>query len=98
MSAAPPPSLQRQKTFIIENASNLSLKIKMTILNMVMIEVGPHVAKDASTASKATIIDLDAVGAANEEVITNIYNHVRAHREQLNQPSSTGVRQGDDKS
>lgn len=83
------PSLQRQKTFIIENSGNLSREIKMAILNIIMIEVGTDVAKDA-TSTKAIIIDLDAVGAANEEVITNIYNLVRGHRERLNQPSNCG--------
>jgi hypothetical protein len=88
------PSLQHQKTFIINNSSNLSKDIKMAILSIVMMEVGAHVATDVGVAAKEVNIDLDEVERCNEEVITHIYNIICAHREQLNQPSSVSSRQG----
>lgn len=88
------PSLQRQKTFIIDNASNLSRDIKLVILSLVMMEVGAQVATDVGSVSKEVNIDLDEVGKCNEEVLAHIYNIICAHREQLNQPSCAAARQG----
>jgi hypothetical protein len=88
------PSLQHQKTFIVNNSSNLSKDIKMAILSIIMMEVGAHVATDVGAVAKEVNIDLDEVERCNEEVITHIYNIICAHREQLNQPSSVSSRQG----
>ncbi len=88
------PSIQRQKTFIINNADNLSREIKMVILSLVMMEVGPGVASDVKTAAKEVNINLDEVEKRNGEVLAHIYNIICAHREQLNQPSAATRQSG----
>ena len=83
------PSVGRQKTFIVENASVLNKETKIAILSIVMMEIGPSVVMETGGA-KEVDIDLDAVLAANEEVLGHVYNIVRARLETLNQPARAG--------
>lgn len=79
------PSIEQQKTFIIENASILNRETKLAILSIVMMEVGPSVVMEPGGAQESDI-DLDAVALINEEVITHIYNIIRARRAVLSRP------------
>ena len=83
------PSIGRQKSFIIENAGILNRETKLAILSIVMMEIGPTVLMETG-GTREVDIDLDAVVAANEEVIGHIYNIVRARLETLNQPARAG--------
>ena len=82
------PSTSQQKTFIVENANILNRETKLAILAIVMMEIGPSVVMETG-GSKEVDIDLDAVTAANEEVIAHIYNIVLARRKSLGQPAGT---------
>ena|SRR5271166_543783 len=91
---APPPqvpSMGRQKSFIIDNATILNLETKKAILSVVMMEIGPTVVTESGTAKEVNI-DLDAVASENEAVLLNIYNMVRARLEVLNLPARGGGR------
>jgi hypothetical protein len=88
--AAVMPSLGRQKTFIVENAGILNVETKLAILRIVMMEIGPSVVTDM-VSSKEVDIDLDAVSEENEDVITHVYNIVRARLESLSQPARPGT-------
>ena len=80
------PSTSQQKTFIVENANILNRETKLAILAIVMMEIGPSVVMDTG-GTKEVDIDLDAVTAANEEVIAHIYNIVLARRNSLGHPA-----------
>jgi hypothetical protein len=85
---APAPSAGQQKSFIIENAGILNRETKLTILNIVMLEVGKGAVIESGSA-KEVDIDLDRVSSINEVVLPIIYNIVAARREALNQPAGT---------
>jgi len=80
------PSITRQKSFIVENATILNRETKLAILSVVMMEIGEEVVMETGT-SKEVDIDLDSVCSVNAEVLTHIYNIVLARREALNRPA-----------
>jgi hypothetical protein len=80
------PSTAQQQTFIVENANILNRETKLAILAIVMMEIGPSVVMETG-GTKEVDIDLDAVTAANEEVIAHIYNIVLTRRKALGQPA-----------
>jgi hypothetical protein len=80
------PSLNRQKRIIIDNTDILDEKTKLTILSLVMMNVGPTVVKEVGK-NRGTDIDLDEVAKLNPEIITHIYNIVITRREVLNRPA-----------
>jgi hypothetical protein len=99
-SKAAQPSMQRQKTFIIEHASMLNKETKVAILSVVMMEVGEIAVmqrlKGAGTSTDEVDIDLDACSSAEREglligpdVINQIYNIVKARIDSLSQPAGT---------
>jgi hypothetical protein len=98
MSATGPPrtpGTAQQKRFIAENAAILNRETQLSILAIVMMEVGSAVATEAgSGATKELDLDLDAIAAANPEVLTHIYNIVLARRATLSQPVGSATNRG----
>jgi hypothetical protein len=80
-------SLERQKTFIAENAALLNTETRMQILTVTILSVGHSVVSECGPAKDA-VIDLDAVSATNPELITHIYNLVAKRRDALNNPAT----------
>jgi hypothetical protein len=78
-------SLDAKKTFIVENAGLLNAEVQRAILRLVIQEVGSDVVFEAGGA-RAVDVDLDAVAAANPDVLTHIFNIVRTRREVLCTP------------
>jgi hypothetical protein len=78
-------SLDAKKTFIVENASLLNAEVQRSILRLVIMEVGTDDVFEAGGA-RGVDVDLDAVAAANPDVLTHIYNIVRTRREVLCTP------------
>lgn len=85
-SAGSRPSAAQQKTFIVQNAGILNKETKISILSIVMMEIGPEVVKEIPSAHEVDV-NLDAVALSNEEVLGHIYNIVRARLSALNQPA-----------
>lgn len=81
------PSISRQKTFIVENTSILNRETKVSILSLVMMEVGSAVVMESNSKNEVNI-NLDALASLNEDVLTHIYNIMRARLEVLNQPAA----------
>ena len=88
------PNLNRQKTFIIENSNILNREIKIAILSIIMMEIGPSVIMDSVTTgvskskdSKGININLDAIGELNPDILNHIYNIVKTRIDTLNQPA-----------
>jgi len=81
------PSISRQKTFIVENTSILNRETKVSILSLVMMEVGVAVVMESNSKNEVNI-NLDALAMMNEDVLTHIYNIMRARLEVLNQPAA----------
>jgi hypothetical protein len=92
---APPPKTttlslnpERQKTYIIDNAPLLDVMTKRTILSLIMMEIGETaILENSSSDQVETNVDLDIVTERNPEVLTSIYNIVRARRDALDQPA-----------
>jgi hypothetical protein len=95
-----PPSLLRQKQYIIDNADHLSERIRMTIFKLVMQEVGStyenkkenrtdYVVMDHK-GSKMVSINLDVI--PDPGIITHIYNIVKRHIAVMNEPAQSGSR------
>lgn len=80
------PSITQQKKFIIENSHMLNHESKLTILSIVLMEIGSSVVMEPSSR-KEVDIDLDSISSINEDVITHIYNIVAARRDVLCQPA-----------
>jgi hypothetical protein len=87
----PAPSISQQKMFIEGNTAILDKKTKLAILSVVMMEIGASAVMDTGSNAKEVDIDLDLVEAANEEVLTHIYNIVSARRDLLSQPASSSA-------
>lgn len=83
------PGVSRQKAFIIENASVLDKTTKLSILSLVVMEVGPEAIFEPRAANEVDV-NLDTVADANEDVLAHIYNIVQARLEILSQPARTG--------
>lgn len=79
-------STNRKKRFIVENSSILNRDIKLTILSLVMMEVGTSVIMETNT-KKEVDINLDILENKNIEVLNHIYNIVKKRLDILNQPA-----------
>lgn len=78
------PSLSRQKTFIEDNATILNRETKLAILSRVMMEIYETDPDAVIEVGTEVDIDLDRVEQANPEVLTHIYNMVKARLDALN--------------
>lgn len=83
-------SIGRKKKFIVENASILNKDIKLTILSLVMMEVGLSVIMETNT-KKEVDINLDILETKNIEVLNHIYNIVKKRLDILNQPAKNNI-------
>lgn len=79
-------SISRKKKFIVENSNNLNREIKLTILSLVMMEVGKSVIMETNI-KKEVDINLDELEKKNKEVLNHIYNIVKKRIDILNQPA-----------
>jgi len=79
-------SINRKKQFIIENAAILNKDIKLTILNIIMMEIGSSVIMESNN-KKGINIDLDLLEKKNIEVLNHIYNIIYKRLNILNQPA-----------
>jgi hypothetical protein len=83
-------SVTRKKKFIVENSNILNRDIKITILSLVMMEVGPSVIMETNT-KKEVDINLDILESKNVEVLNHIYNIVKKRLDILNQPAKNNL-------
>ena len=92
-----PPSLSRQKGFIVENADILNAETMKAILRIVMMEVGKEtvIRRDGRVVQTSPVILENSVtrevsisldNIENPEVIRHIYNIVNNRRASLNEP------------
>ena len=93
------PSIDQQKTFIIQNSGILNRDTQLIILSLVMMEVGATVSTPtgvrniimATGGGREVDIDLDAIAEANGEVLSHIYNIVHTRREALSIPAGVNT-------
>lgn len=83
------PSIQRQKSYVMENAQFLDRKTNLTILNIVMMEC-PEDAREGGPLKEVNV-DLDHIGDTNPDVLGQIYNLVRARIDAINRPAVAGI-------
>ncbi len=81
-----PISIDRKKRFIVEHGGILNKEIKLTILGIVMMEVGKSVIMETSN-KKEVDINLDMLQEKNIEVLNHIYNIIKKRLDSLNQPA-----------
>ena len=99
LAREPPPSVSRQKSFIVENGGILDVDTKKAILRLVMMEIGKTVTVTAADGSKEerpvvlenrttkeVSVNLDNVDSP--EIILHIYNIVSNRRASLNEPAN----------
>jgi hypothetical protein len=79
------PNLNKQKKFIIENSHILNKEIKMSILSIVMMEIGDTVIYP-SMGIKGLNINLDDIEIINPDIITHIFNIVKNRLDTLSRP------------
>lgn len=79
------PTLYKQKKFIIENAHILNKEIKISILSIVIMEIGKEVISHG-IGTKGVNINLDTIQEINPEIITHIYNIVKMRLNTLSKP------------
>lgn len=79
------PNINKQKKFIIENSHILNKEIKLSILSIVMMEIGESVIYP-SMGIKGLNINLDKIETINSEIITHIYNIVKNRLSVLSKP------------
>jgi hypothetical protein len=85
-------SMERMKRYIVENNTHiLNKEIKLTILNLVMMEVGPSVIME--TNKKEVDINLDLLQERNAEVLKHIYNIIKKRVDTLNQPAKLTIKE-----
>jgi len=99
----PPPSISRQKTFVVENGGILDRDTKKAILRLVMMEIGktttvvdaageeeirPVVLENQTTGEVSVHLD----NIENPDVVLHIYNIVSNRRASLNEPANSGKR------
>jgi len=78
------PSINRQKTFIVDNAGILDYENKRTIIMLVMMHESSQNAIFENRTAKNISIDLDQID--NPDLILQLYNIVNNKRNVLNQP------------
>lgn len=83
-------SIERKKRFIVENSNILNKDNKITILNLVMMEVGSAVIMETSN-KKEININLDSLELKNLEVLNHIYNIVKKKLDLLNKPAKNSI-------
>lgn len=83
-------SNERKKKFIVENSNILNKDIKITILSLVMMEVGSSVIMETNI-KKEVDINLDVLENKNIEVLNHIYNIVKKRLDILNQPAKNNI-------
>lgn len=84
--------MERMKRYIVENNTHiLNKEIKLTILNLVMMEVGPSVIME--TNKKEVDINLDLLQERNAEVLKHIYNIIKKRVDTLNQPAKLTIKE-----
>lgn len=82
-------SLERMKRFIVEHSNILNREIKLSILNIVMMDVGQSVIME--TSKKEIDINLDLLQEKNEEVLKHIYNIIKKRVDTLSQPAKSKI-------
>jgi hypothetical protein len=90
-ASAPPPSLARQKTYIVENGDILNLATRKSILRIVLMDIGNSAADEQcviikNQASADVSLNLDNID--NPDVILHIFNIVSNRRASLNEPAN----------
>lgn len=83
-------TVERKKTFIVENTGILNRDTKLTILSIIMMEIGQSVIME--TNKKEININLDLLETKNIEVLNHIYNIVKKRLDILNQPVKNNSR------
>jgi hypothetical protein len=83
-------SINRKKKFIVENSNILSKDIKITILSLIMMEVGKSVIMETNS-KKDVDINLDILESKNIEVLNHIYNIVKKRLDTLNKPAKNSI-------
>lgn len=83
-------SINKKKKFIKENATILTRDIKVTILSLIMMDVGKSVIMETSS-KKEVDINLDLLETKNIEVLNHIYNIVKKRFDILNQPAKLNI-------
>ena len=88
---APPPSLARQKTYIVENGDILNLATRKSILRIVLMDIGKSAADEQfviikNQASADVSLNLDKID--NPDVVLHIFNIVSNRRASLNEPAN----------
>ena len=83
-------TVDRKKTFIVENTGILNRDTKLTILSIIMMEIGQSVIME--TNKKEININLDLLEIKNIEVLNHIYNIVKKRLDILNQPVKNNSR------
>ncbi len=88
----PLPSLERQRTYIVENEHLLDRRASLEILRIVMMEVGAET--PAAGGGTVPVVLESAAGLsilldniADAEVVTHIYNIVRGRWAALSEPA-----------
>lgn len=79
------PNINKQKKFIVENSHILNKEIKLSILSIVMMEIG-EIVISPSIGIKGLNINLDKIEKINSEIITHIYNIVKNRLNVLSKP------------
>jgi hypothetical protein len=79
------PNINKQKKFIVENSHILNKEIKLSILSIVMMEIGEMVISP-SMGIRGLNINLDKIEKINSELITHIYNIVKNRLNVLSKP------------
>lgn len=83
-------SIERKKKIIVENGKILNKETKLTILSLIMMEVGQSVIMESNT-KKEVDINLDLLEKKNIEVLNHIYNIVKKRLDILNQPAKNNI-------
>lgn len=83
-------SIDRKKKIIIENSNILNKDIKITILSLIMMEVGNSVIMKTNNKTEIDI-NLDILESKNIEVLNHIYNIVKKRLDTLNKPAKNSI-------
>lgn len=78
-------TVERKKRFIVENSGILNRDTKITILSLIMMEIGQSVIME--TNKKEVNINLDLLEEKNLEVLNHIYNIVKKRLDTLSKPA-----------
>lgn len=76
---------ERKKRFVVENSGILNRDAKLTILSLIMMEIGQSIIME--TNKKEVNINLDLLEEKNIEVLNHIYNIVKKRLDTLSKPA-----------